>query len=167
MRQGKRPTRRSRRDWEGWGEGDDILRDEKGGEREDSMGGEKGGEDGEAIGSKKGSVEGSAGMPSKEDIDQRRWFGSGIKGADWAEGYNGRDNEGDESIDYRRSECEGTGFDYDVCHRRREGADYPEQFRPSPTTLKSLPRFDENNLGRFTVDVIGKLALGRHAQGLA
>ena len=93
MRQGKRPTRRLRRDWEGWSEGDDILRDEKGGEGGDSMGGEKGGEDVEAIGSKKGSVEGSAGMPSEDDIDQCRWFGSGIKGVDWTEGYKGGDNE--------------------------------------------------------------------------
>ena len=98
MRQGKRPTRRLRRIWEGRGEGGDILRDEKGGEGGDSsMGGEKGGEDGEVIGGKKGSVEGSAGMPPEEDIDQCRWFGSGIKGLDWAEGYNGGENEDDES----------------------------------------------------------------------
>ena len=68
-------------------------------------------------------------------------------------------NEDDESKDRRRSKYDSTGFEYDECHRRREGADYSEQFRPSQTTLKSLPRFDEDNLGRFTVDVIGELAL--------
>ena len=58
-------------------------------------------------------MEGSGGMPSEEDIDQCRWFDSGIKGVDWTKWYKGGDNEDDESKNRRRSECEGTGFEYD------------------------------------------------------
>ena len=99
-------------------------------------------------------MEGSAGMTHEEATNQRRWFNTGMKGVDWTEGYQGEGN-GDES-EGRGSEYKGTGFEYDECHRKREGAN-SEESRPSEETLKSLSKFDENNLGRFGLEDLAKL----------
>lgn len=136
----------------------DQMRNEEGGEGGDSIGGEKGGYRGDTIGHQKGCEEEAVGRPLEEPTDQCRWFGTGMKDVDWEAGYQSEGNSDDESGG-GRSEYKGTGFEYDECHRKREGQDFSEKFRPSGATLKSLPRFDETKLGRFSVDSMGELAL--------
>lgn len=106
-----------------------------------------------------GSEEDSAAMPQEEVTDQCRWFNSGMKlGVDWSSEYKGGDN-GNGQEGGSGSEYEGTGFEYDECHRKRQGPENSEAFRPSEWTLNSLPKFDKNNLGRWGVDTLGDLAL--------